>query len=65
MAETKGRPSLGDVDVALKAMPETFRNQDFRQAMGMYAWPASQLLSMLLTLGIVEHAGNAHLWRVA
>jgi hypothetical protein len=65
MAEAKGRPSLGDVDAALRTMPETFRNRDFREAMGMYPWPASQLLSMLQTIGVIEHAGSAHLWRVA
>jgi hypothetical protein len=57
-------PSLGDVDRALARMPDVFRNRDFRDALGIHAWPASQMLSMLLTMGVVSHAGGVQLWRV-
>lgn len=59
-----GVPSMGDIDAALAAMPTTFRNVDFRTALGIYAWPASQMLSMLLTMGVVAHAGSNQRWRV-
>ena len=64
MAGGTTRPSLGEVDLALGRMPETFRNRDFRAALGINAWPASQMLSMLLTMGVVAHAGGSQLWRV-
>lgn len=59
-----GIPSMGDIDVALAAMPATFRNVHFRTALGIYAWPASQMLSMLLAMGVVVHAGSNQKWRV-
>ncbi len=64
MPETSAAPSMGAIDEALARMPEIFRNSDFRADLGIHAWPASQMLSMLATLGRIEHAGSIHLWRV-
>lgn len=64
MPAAGGMPSLGDIDAALASMPATFRNADFRAVLGIYPWPASQMLSMLLSMGIVAHAGSNQRWRV-
>jgi len=54
---------LDRIDEVLATLPASFRNADFRQAMGIDAFPASEMLVRLMQAGRVHHPdGNTKIW---
>lgn len=66
MTQTTGRSlDLEAIDKVLATMPQPFRNAEFRTAMGLPPFAASQLLTRLLKLGKLHHPrGNYKLWAI-